>query len=471
MRRVSRIDAATDRLIRKIEATLADALVRIGVAPDDPILVAVSGGPDSMALLHATHRIGRRIAAAHLNHGLRGAESERDERFVRRVCAELGIQLIVESAVLATDIGNLEERARDARRAFLDRAADRLGARWIALGHQANDQAETIMLRMLRGAGIAGLSAMTDAGPGRIIRPLLTIDRDDLLRYLKAIGAEFVADSSNSSPRHMRNRVRNELIPLIERDYAPGFARRLAELGLELRDADEFIAMAAERELRSRLNGLGKLGLSGFEKLHPALAAAMLRRFLTIRMGTLRRIDRTHIRRLFDLCCAGPPNGKLDLPGGWHAMRAYATLSVERRRPISYERYAMELVRTGQTVIEPAGCRLEAASISPDAAALPEDLYQALFDADRLPGPLIARNILRGDRIAPLGMAGTRKVKDVFIDHKLPPARRISYPLITSGEQIVWIPGIARSRQALLSDETQKVVRLKASFLDSRLDL
>jgi tRNA(Ile)-lysidine synthase len=468
MRRVSRIDAATNRLIRRIEATLADALLRIGVAPDDLILVAVSGGPDSMALLHATHRIGRRIAAAHLNHGLRSAESDRDEAFVRRVCAELGIELIVESAGLGTDTGNLEERARDVRRAFLDRAADQLGTRWIALGHQANDQAETIILRMLRGAGIAGLSAMTDAGPGRIIRPLLTINRDDLLRYLKAIGVEFVVDSSNDSARHLRNRVRNELIPMIERNYVPGFARRLIELGRELRDADEFIAMTAERELHTRLNGLGKLELSGFDQLHPALAAAMMRRFLAIRTGTLRRIDRVHIRGLMDLCCAGPSNGKLDLPGGWRAIRTYATLSIELRRPISHERYAVELVKSGLTVIEPAACRFEATLTSPDAAALPEDLHQAVFDADRLPGPLIARNILHGDRIAPLGMAGSRKVKDVFIDYKLPPGHRVSYPLIASGEHIVWIPGVVRSRQALLSDETQKVLRLEAFFLGSR---
>jgi len=417
-----------------------------------------------MALLHAMRRTGRRIAAAHLNHRLRAAESDRDEAFVRRVCGELGIELIVEAAALGSDAANLEERAREARYAFLDRAADRLGARHIALGHHADDQAETIMLRMLRGAGIAGLSAMAEAGPGRIIRPLLTLRRRELLGYLGAIGAEFVSDSSNRSPRHLRNRVRNELIPTIERQYAPGFSRRLVELGRELREADEFTAAAAGRELNVRLNALGHLELPGFAELHPALAAATLRSFIARRIGTLRRLDRSHVRALMRLCCAGPSNGNLDLPGGWRAVRSYGTLTVERRIRTIHEPYAVELARSGPTEVEPAGCRFESAIIAPDAAPVPGNLYQALFDADRLAGVLVARTFRPGDRIAPLGMAGSRKVKEVFIDHKLPLAQRASYPLITLDDRVVWIPAMVRSRHALLSAETQKVLCLKACF-------
>jgi tRNA(Ile)-lysidine synthase len=445
-------------------------LARLALAPDDLILVALSGGSDSVALLRAMHRAGRRLAAAHLNHHLREIESDRDEQFVRGLCDELGVELIVEHAALDCE-SNLEERARQARYKFLDRAADRLDARYIALGHQADDQAETIMLRMLRGAGIGGLSAMAEAGPGRLIRPLLKLNRRDLIDYLKAIGAGFVSDSSNRSPRHLRNRLRLDLIPMIERVYAPGFSRRLVEFGAELRAVDDFLTAHAGREMGARWTEGGRLDLSDFEGLHPALAAAMLRGFIASRIRTLRRLDRSHVQALMRLCLEGPSNGRLDLPGGWCAVREYQTLAIRRSGSAIaasgsaiVEQYAVLLALNGHTEIEQSGFAFEAAIVGADAAPLPNDVYQALFDADRLAGPAVARNAIPGDRIAPLGMMGSRKVKEVFIDHKLPPVLRARYPLITLDGQVAWIPGLVRSRLALLSSETRKVLCLKAFF-------
>jgi tRNA(Ile)-lysidine synthase len=439
-------------------------LARLELAPDDLILTAVSGGPDSVALLYAMHRAGRRIAAAHLNHRLRGAESDRDESFVRRLCDELGIELIVEQVALGRDSSNLEERARHARYDFLDRAANRLDARYIALGHQADDQAETIMLRMLRGAGIAGLSAMAERGPGRLIRPLLKLRSCNLAGYLEAIGAQFVSDSTNRSPRHLRNRVRIDLLPTIEHSYAPGFSRRLVEFGAEVRAVDDFLTAAAQRELTDRLTGDKLLDLSSFQSLHPALAAATLRKFISNRIGTLRRVDRSHLQALMRLCLEGPPNGRVDLPGKWCAIREYETLAIARSERAIVQRYAMTLALNGRTEIEQSGFIFEAAIGAADAAPMPDDPYQALFDADRVAGPVVARNALPGDRIAPLGMTGSRKIKEVFIDRKLPPRLRARYPLIALDGQVAWIPGLVRSRLALLHSETQKVLRLKAFF-------
>ncbi|HTW89689.1 MAG TPA: tRNA lysidine(34) synthetase TilS [Candidatus Binataceae bacterium] len=426
--------------------------------------MALSGGPDSVALLYAMRRGGHRIAAAHLNHHLRGAESDRDESFVRRLCDELGIELIVEQAALGRDSSNLEERARDARHDFLDRAADRLAARYIALGHQADDQAETIMLRMLRGAGIAGLSAMAECGPGRLIRPLLRLRRCDLAAYLEALGAQFVSDSSNRSPRHLRNRVRIDLLPAIEHGYAPGFSRRLVELGAEVRAVDDFLSASAERELNGRLTGDQRLNLSGFPGLHPALMAAMLRKFIADRIGTLRRVDRSHLQALMRLCLEGPSNGSIDLPGKWCAIREYETLVIRHIEENLAERYAVPLALNGRTEIAPSGFTFEAAVLAADAAPMPDDLYQALFDADQVAAPMVARSALPGDRIAPLGMTGSRKVKEVFIDGKVPLRLRGRYPLIEIDGQVAWIPGLVRSRLALLHSYTQKVLRLKALF-------
>src|ERR1700688_2222155 len=181
---------------------IAAALERAAIRPGATVLVALSGGADSVALLHSLielrDRFEVRIVAAHLNHRIRAFESDRDENFVREMCARLGIELRVARARgLDADSANLEERARDARHRFLNRAADALGADFIALAHHADDQAETVLMRILRGAGIAGLAAMSERGPGRLVRPMLAAYRAEILSYLQARGISFVEDSSN----------------------------------------------------------------------------------------------------------------------------------------------------------------------------------------------------------------------------------------------------------------------------------
>ncbi|MGA8059658.1 MAG: tRNA lysidine(34) synthetase TilS, partial [Candidatus Binataceae bacterium] len=229
----------------------------------ESILLALSGGPDSVALLYVLRelapRFGYRLAAAHLNHRLRGAESDRDEAFVRDLCSTLGVELVVEqSSGLDPAASNLEERSRELRYAFLAAAAAQLGASRIATAHHADDQAETVMLRLLRGAGAAGLGAMPEtmtlAPTGvTILRPMLRAGRREILRYLDSIGARFVSDSSNAHQGFLRNRVRIDLLPELERDYAPGFRRRLAALATEMRELDDYVARAARTELDSRL--------------------------------------------------------------------------------------------------------------------------------------------------------------------------------------------------------------------------
>jgi len=197
------------RISHVVERAIASALATNGVASGDRILVALSGGADSVALLHALARLdGYRLTAAHFNHGLRGPESDRDEQFVRELCQRLKLDLIVERTDRLHGSANLEERARDLRHEFLNRAADHSDARSIAIAHHADDQAETVMMRLLRGAGAAGLAAMSPAGPGRIVRPMLALHRGQILVYLAAIGAPYVADSSNLSPAFLRNRIR-----------------------------------------------------------------------------------------------------------------------------------------------------------------------------------------------------------------------------------------------------------------------
>ena len=448
---------------------ILSALNRAAICPGATILVALSGGADSVALMHALLELRERfdlhVTAAHLNHRIRAFESDRDENFVREMCARLGVELRVARARgLDADSANLEERARDARYRFLNRAADALGAEYIALAHHADDQAETVLMRMIRGAGIAGLAAMSERGPGRLVRPMLGLYRAEILDYLHLRGISFVEDSSNLSREILRNRIRNELIPMLERDYAPGLRRRIVEISGEMRSVDDFMNAAASIEFAAMRSNDDALDVAHFPTLAPALQMSVLRLYLSVRIGTLRRITRAHLEALRRLVLAGGPSDSIDLPGGWRAEREYHFLRINNTVAASDEPFSVPLSLDGITIVEAAGYRFEASTIDVDAADVwPRDLHVALFDAAAITDAgLVVRNFIRGDRIHPLGMRGGRKVKDVFIDRKIPRLERRRFPIVTLAGEVAWLPGLARGRAALIGNATETVLRVEA---------
>src|SRR5215472_11093792 len=382
---VTRLDA---KLTKVVEAALRRADVR-GAS----ILVALSGGGDSVALTHALielrEHLGLKIAAAHLNHRTRGAESDRDEQFVRAMCERLKLELIVERAEgLGATQGNFEERARDARREFLNRAAERIGADFIALGHNRDDQAETVLMRLMRGAGAAGMAAMAKRGPGRLFRPILSLTRAEIRDYLKARAISFVEDSTNESRDVLRNRIRLELLPMLERDYAPGFAGRVVALADEMRALDELVAGAAATELvamRERGADGAALDLSRFSSLNRAVQAGVIRLFLAERIGSLRRISRAHIEAIRELILSGGPSAQVEVPGGWRARREYKLLRLVPRAPRRANAgFEVEIAPEGVTIVDAAGCKFEASTIAASDASMPESLWIANFDSARI---------------------------------------------------------------------------------------
>jgi tRNA(Ile)-lysidine synthase len=452
-------------------AEIRRSLERVGVRRGAAILVALSGGPDSVALLHALVELretsGFRLAAAHLNHALRGVESDRDQSFCADLCSRLNVDFIVERVTeLAPQMPNLEEAARHARHEFLNRAAVQTGSDYVAAGHHADDQAETVLMRLLRGAGVAGLSAMAEAGPGRFIRPLLSLSRSDILGYLEESGAAFVTDASNFSMALLRNRIRHDLLPTLNRQYAPGTSKRLAALAVEMQSVDRFLSRAAAQELSAMSPGGGDLDVSRFARVDPALRAPILRQYLATHLGSLRRVNRDHLEGLTNLCLAGPANGEISLPGGRRAVRQYDRLRIDDRAPAARANFSTLLAFEGTTEIAEAGLAFDATLLGAGEVAMPSDNSSALFDVQGIAGGgLTARNFIPGDRIRPLGMAGTRKVKEVFIDRKLPPQLRGRFPVIAMGTQIVWLPGILRGEGALVSTASETVLRIKARHL------
>jgi tRNA(Ile)-lysidine synthase len=456
------------RVLGAIEA----ALVRAGVGRGASIVVGLSGGGDSVALTSALlglrKRMGLKLAAAHLNHRLRGAESDRDEEFVRAMCARLGVEVQVERAegLGAISGANLEERARDARREFLGRAADRVGADFIALGHHRDDQAETVLMRLMRGAGAAGMAGMAERGPAKLIRPMLSISRAEVREYLKACAIPFVEDSSNSSRDFLRNRIRGELIPMLERDYAPGLGGRLVEVADEMRSLDALVSAMGAPELDAMRIGGGVLDVSGFGAVDRAVQAAALRLFVAERMGSLRKISRAHVEAMRELIVAGGPSDSVDLPDGWHAERKYNffRLGNERERDAAAAGFSVAIAADGITLVEAAGFKFKASMLAAAVVPMPDSLSVATFDAAKIAeAGLIARSFMNGDRMRPVGMRGTRKVQDIFVDRKLPRARRERFPVVTVGDTIAWLPGLARAQCALVGNSTETVLRVEAS--------
>lgn len=466
-------------VVGAIEAALKRARVRRGAS----ILIGLSGGADSVALtsalLELRQRLRLRIAAAHLNHRIRGDESDRDEAFVRAMCARLGVELFVERAEgldASISSANLEERAREVRRDFLGRVADRVGADYVALGHHRDDQAETVLMRLMRGAGAAGMAAMAEHGPGRLIRPMLSVSRADIRAYLDARAIAFVEDSTNWSRGILRNRIRGELLPMLERDYAPGLGGRLVDVAAEMRSLDGLVAAIAARELDAMRRHGGALEVAGLSLVNPAVQAAAIRLFLCERLGSLRRISRAHIEAVRQLILEGGPSDAIDLPGGWRAEREYNLVRVARarsEREAAAAGFSVAIAADGITIVEAAGFKFEA-STNPAAAGAAADASMAdrlfssalvaSFDAAKIADAgLVARNFLKGDRMHPMGMRGTRKVHDVFVDRKLPRARRQRFPIVTVGGEIAWLPGLARADCALVTKATETVLRVEAS--------
>ncbi len=481
------LSVAAQKAITTVESTVAGVVARLPSGTPDRLLVAVSGGPDSVTALHALQRIrsryGFQLAAAHFNHNLRGPESDRDERFVRELCGRLGVELVVERAY-GLKPANLEERARELRYEFLHRTADAVKAQFIVLGHHRDDQAETVLLRLLRGAGIAGLAAMAELGPGQLMRPLLSLGRIAILKYLAAIGAAYVIDSSNFEGRALRNRVRARLLPQLAREYSPGIARRLTELASEMREASNFIEAAACRSLDQRLIAAAdmdqgsswRMAVRGFESINHALARAILREFIRRGIGDLRGTERIHIDAMYRTTTGENPSATVTLPRGWRFRREYDTVVLEEHqaligRPTVSAVGCSEVgLRPGANVLSTSGFTLTLKEVTaqepcfPCAPWHPPNRFEAYFDAAEAPA-LMARGVRAGDRIEPLGLCGTRKIQDVFVDYKVSIASRSSWPLVVSDNKVVWIPGLVRSRVALVTPASKKILHLRADAL------
>jgi tRNA(Ile)-lysidine synthase len=430
-------------------AAVRRALAGAGVAPGQTLLAAVSGGLDSTVLLHLLadlrERMGFRLHAAHLDHGLRGAAGEADAAFAAQTCRRLGVPLTAARRPVRPRPGESPEAAaRRVRYRFLFAAARALGGARLVTAHHADDLAETVLMRMLAGAGSAGLAAMARPRP-RVVRPLLGVPKAALRDLARARGIDWREDGSNADPRFARNRLRHEVLPALEA-ARPGAAAALCREARVLADEADYLARAAADALAPLLreagNGATALDRAGLAALHPALARAGLARLL----GDLvpGHAGTAHVEALMDLA-RGRTGRRADLPGGVVAEARYGLLVLARPGAPEADPLPgpVPLRVPGVTPVAWAGLALEARWRRPDGAP-----GWAYFDPAAFSGPLTVRPRVPGDRFRPAGMGGHgRSLKRLFIDRKVPRDVRERTPLVVAPEGILWVVGVRQDER------------------------
>lgn len=441
-------------LLRKLRAALDGPG---GPRAGTHLLVAVSGGPDSTALLAGLTELcperGVTLTAAHVDHGLRGAEGAREGEAVAALAAQLGVRFSRRAVVVEPGPGGVEARARRTRYRALARLAAEAGATRIATGHTQDDQVETVLLRLLRGAGRRGLGGMRPVR-GRLWRPLFGVTRADVRRFLADRGLAFAVDRSNADLRFARNRVRRLLVPLLETEFNPRLGTSLAALADRLRDEDDFLDAAALARTPAVLAGDGlRVAVA---KEPAALARLIVRAWLE--RGARRGVGALHVARVLELA-AGTGRGVVAVPGPARVLREGDLLVRRAGREPKVSAFALAIA-PGEGVSHPAGLwRLALSLPRPRRAGeeRPAGPGEALFDADTLEGDLLVRPPAPGDRLRLVG-GGTRKVQDVLVDSKVPREGRPTVPILVAGEEILWVAGIARGAGALVGPGTTRVV-------------
>ncbi len=442
------------------------------------VVAAVSGGGDSVALLHLLAELAERslltlAGVAHVNHRLRRPASDEDERFCRDLARRFGVPCLVESVAVA-DVArarrvSVERAGHHVRHAFFARAAAELGAGRVALGHTIDDQAETVLLRLIRGAGAAGLSGMRPRA-GSLVRPLLEVGRAELRRYLADGRIPFREDASNADLRVPRNRVRHELLPQL-RTYSPRVVEALARQA-DIARADEAWlsrrANEAAADLVSQERGLVVLDAAGLAALPPALGRRVARDALARIEPRRREIGFDAIERVRRTAAGGP--ARTDLPD-CRVERAAGRVRLVPRRgrtgPAPRPGFAYRLAIPGEVSVPEAGVRVRAEVVEAAAGARVAGGGRTAVVALPAAAPLVVRSWRFGDRYRPLGLGGrSRKLQDLFVDRKVPRDERTRIPLVLDADgRVVWVVGFGIGHDFRAGEGDESVLFLKVSGL------
>ena len=443
------------------------------------MLAAVSGGPDSVCMLHVLLELrdefGFDLRVAHLDHRFRGDESRRDADLVEELSARLGLRCIREEVnvprFLLTHSMSKQDAARMLRYRFLVRTAKDEYCQRIATAHNADDQAETVLMRILRGAGPEGLAGIPPKRDGTIIRPLLSVWRSEIEHYVAEHGLPYRIDASNLESEYLRNRVRHELLPELAA-YNPNIAGALVNLGTIMADVAAHFDRLTDETLpqvvtRARL-GEFVLDLSKLTGYDEALRRYIFRRVFESLRPDLAPLPFRHVESLAELVRRGEVGSSVELPDGAMARLEHGHLVI--RHGAGPPRTAPKALPVpGSATFEEAGLAISAELVPRESLAGAYDAAgesATFFDWSAVEPPLVVRTRKEGDRFRPFGMDGTKSLKEFFIDAKVARSLRSAVPLVCDRAQILWIVGLRRSNAAPVTDTTKTVLVLRAQSLE-----
>ncbi len=456
---------------------------------EDRVLVGVSGGADSICLLHSLMKLGEehgwKVYGAHLNHCFRGEEADRDQVFIREFCSKWGIELFekkIDVNSYAKKFGlSSEDAGRAVRYEMFREAESFFSCNKLAVAQNKNDQAETVLMNLMRGAGLDGLKGIAYKR-GNIFRPLLDFDRNEIENYCGINGIDFVVDSTNLMPIYSRNKVRLQLIPYIKENFNSNIIETISRMSKNINEENDYLEILAKKELRNHLvnyEEISKIKVgSNIQTLHPVILRRALREAIRMIYPSLKGIEQKHI----DLICEvlkGKTGDAVDLPAGLRAEKSYDNLcilinnekymkDVEKTEQKCYHVlvYGENYIRNGMKIV------MDLISCQDDAIILrlPE---QILLDFDKLltnsvkiigsefkEPELLVRRRESGDRISPLGMNGSKKLKEFLIDKKIPRDMRNDMEFVFIGKEVVCTFEGIISEKFKIDKTTKSILRL-----------
>ena len=443
------------------------------IAPGARLGIAVSGGCDSVALLHILRELARgwgwTLTVLHLDHCLRGAESEQDARFVAETAASLDLPAVIERCDVSQARSNIEEAARAARYAFFRDAMRRERLDRVAVGHTRSDQAETVLFRLLRGSGTTGLAGIWPVTEDGIVRPLIEVDREDVLAYLRDRGLRWREDSSNCDRRFSRNRVRQELLPQLRRDWNPEIDAALGRLAAICQEEERYWRAESAKVLETAGGGPSEapppevvpeviLDVRKLREVPVAMLRRMLRAAVARLPGEGRGLGFDHFEELLELTTRSGGAGRATLPG-IDACRSFGWLRIAAAGERKLE-YRVRLPVPGEVELPWGGKVL--AELERQGKQSRYNTSAEALDWDRVSDTLELRNWSPGARFRPSGEAHEYKIRDLFQQARVPLWERCRWPLIRTGSSVIWVRGFGVAEGFAASESTRNVLRVRA---------
>jgi tRNA(Ile)-lysidine synthase len=452
------------------------------IASGDKVLVALSGGSDSVALLAILRELSEeleiKLFAAHFNHLARGEDSYQDAQFVKTMCEEWNIKAYFSEKDVKNEKVKLkrsfQETARILRYTFFKEVLKDIEGDKTALGHTADDQAETVLMNFTRGSGLKGISGIPPVRE-EIIRPLIACRKRELLNYLEKFSIGFCIDSTNKSKIYLRNRVRADFIPYLEENFNPNIVDRLSYMSQLVRDDVAILTNLTQEyfdklSFEKRMGESVSLGLKELNLLNPGLKRRLLLLAIEFVKGDLRRIESGHVIRLDEFSKKAFPKKTFQIPGFIEAMILNDCIIFRRKKQDEKVRFipnSCSIIVPGRTILKDLGLELNCRILERESVDLKgKNRKEEFFDFEQTGNVISCRFFENGDRFIPLGMKGAKKVKSFFIDEKIPQQERNRVPILTNAKNdIIWVYGRRIGHDFRVTEETRQVIAIEGKEL------